>query len=332
VTHVVTGANGFVGAAVVRALLADGSTVRALVRAGSDGRNLAGLPVEIVTGDITDRASLGAAFRGCRFVLHVAADYRLWAPDPAPMYRTNVEGTLNVLACAEAEGIERLVYTSSVAVLGIHADRTPADETSPVSIADMIGPYKRSKYLAEEALRERAAAARVPVVIVNPSTPIGPGDVKPTPTGRVIVDAATGKMPAFVDTGLNLVHVDDVARGHVLALERGRAGERYILGGADMTLEQILAVIARHCGRRPPRVRLPRASVYPLAAISEIIARATGKEPRVTLDGLRMAKKHMYFSSRKAERELGYRYRPPEEAIVDALEWFRRHGYLGERK
>jgi dihydroflavonol-4-reductase len=193
----------------------------------------------------------------------------------------------------------------------------------------MIGPYKRSKYVAEEAVKRRAAELGLQLVVVNPSTPIGPGDVRPTPTGRIIVDAATGRMPAFVDTGLNLVHVDDVAHGHLLALEHGKVGERYILGGADMTLERILALVAKHCDRKPPWLRLPRASIYPVAVISEIIARITRKEPRVTLDGLRMAKKHMYFSSRKAERELGYRWRPPEQAIVDALGWFRGNGYLG---
>jgi dihydroflavonol-4-reductase len=325
----VTGATGFVGAAVVRALLADGKQVRALVRTSSDRRNLVGLPVEIVTGDITDKSSLGASISGCRFVFHVAADYRLWVADSRPMYAANVDGSLNVVECAAEHGVERMVYTSSVAVLGIHADRTPADETSPVSIADMIGPYKRSKYVAEEAVKKRAAEIGLALVVVNPSTPIGPGDVRPTPTGRIIVDAATGRIPAFVDTGLNLVHVDDVARGHLLALERGTVGERYILGGTDMTLEGILALVAKHCSRKAPWVRLPRASVYPLAVISEIIARFTRKEPRVTLDGLRMAKKHMYFSSRKAERELGYRWRAPEAAIVDALDWFRQNGYLG---
>ena len=328
-TTLVTGASGFVGAAVVRALLAEGEHVRALVRASSDRTNLEGLPVEIAIGDITDRSSLDPAIHGCRFVFHVAADYRLWAPDPRPMFAANVDGSLNVVESAAEHVIERLVYTSSVAVLGIHADRTPADETSPVSIADMIGPYKRSKYVAEEAVKRRAAELGLSLVVVNPSTPIGPGDVRPTPTGRIIVDAATGRMPAFVDTGLNLVHVDDVACGHLLALERGVAGERYILGGDDLTLERILALVAKHCGRRPPRLRLPRASVYPVAVISEIIARITGKEPRVTLDGLRMARKHMYFSSRKANRELGYRWREPEEAIVDALDWFRQNGYLG---
>jgi len=331
VTYLVTGASGFVGAAIVRALLVDGREVRALVRRDSDRRNLAGLEIEIVTGDITDRASLRTALRNCRFALHAAADYRLWVPDAQPMYAANVVGSLNVLECAAEQGIERMVYTSSVAVLGIHRDRTPADESSPVSIDDMVGPYKRSKFLAEEALRKRAAELELAVVIVNPSTPIGPGDVRPTPTGRIIVDAARGRMPAFVDTGLNLVHVDDVARGHVLALERGRPGERYILGGADMTLKEILGLVAKHSGRSAPRIRLPRAAVYPLAVISEIIARLTAKEPRVTLDGVRMSKKHMYFSSGKAELELGYTWRPPEQAIVDALAWFRRHGYVGPR-
>jgi dihydroflavonol-4-reductase len=324
----VTGANGFVGAAVVRARVAGGRAVRAFVRRGSDRRNLADLDVEIAEGDLGDRGSLRAALGGCRHVFHVAADYRLWAPDPRPMYAANVDGSLNVLECAAEAGVDRLVYTSSVAVLGIHADRTPADESSPVSLADMIGHYKRSKYLAEEAMRKRAAELGFSLVVVNPSTPIGPGDVKPTPTGRIIVDAAAGRIPAFVDTGLNLVHVDDVARGHLLALEHGRPGERYVLGGADMTLEAILAMVAKHCGRRAPKIRLPRAGVYPVAVVSEIIARFTGKEPRVTLDGLRMAKKHMYFSSAKAERELGYTWRPPEQAIVDALAWFRRHGYV----
>ena len=289
---------------------------------------LEGLEVDIVEGDITDPASLGAAIEGCRNVLHVAADYRLWVSDPRPMYATNVEGSLNVLERAAALGVERLVYTSSVAVLGIHADRTPANEDSPVSIDDMVGHYKRSKYLAEQAVKQRAVELGFPLVIVNPSTPIGPGDVRPTPTGRIIVDAALGRIPAFVDTGLNVVHVDDVAHGHVLALERGRALERYILGGGDMTLREILTLVAERSGRRPPTIELNRGLVYPIAFVSELVARFTGKEPRATLDGLRMSRKHMYFSSEKAERELGYRWRPPEQAIADAMSWFREHDYL----
>jgi dihydroflavonol-4-reductase len=328
-TNLVTGANGFVGAAVVRALLARGEAVRALVREGSNTVNLDALPVAIARGDITDAAALRRAAQGCRTVFHVAADYRLWVPDEAAMLRTNVDGSVNVLESAAAAGAERLVYTSSVAVLGINRDRTPADESTQVSLADMIGPYKRSKFLAEQAVQKRAAETGFPVVTVNPSTPIGPGDTRPTPTGRVIVDAATGRMPAYVDTGLNVVHVDDVALGHLLARDRGRPGERYILGGADMSLKEILARVALLCGRRPPSVRLPRAVVYPVAVFSEVLARFTGVEPRVTTDGLRMSRKHMYFSSRKAGAELGYRWRPAERAIADAVDWFRTHGRIG---
>jgi dihydroflavonol-4-reductase len=328
-TTLVTGANGFVGAAVVRALVARGEPVRALVRAGSNSVNLEGLAIEIVAGDITDPESMRLAADGCRSVMHVAADYRLWTPNPDAMYRTNVDGSVNVLESAAAAGAERMVYTSSVAVLGINADRTPADEQTPVTLDDMIGHYKRSKFLAEQAVRARADAIAFPLVTVNPSTPIGPGDFRPTPTGRIIVDAATGKMPAYVDTGLNIVHVDDVATGHLLARDRGRPGERYILGGADMTLKDILVTVAAAVGRKPPSVRLPRRAVYPIAVVSEAVASLTRHEPRVTLDGLRMAKKHMYFSSRKAAAELGYRARPPERAIVDALAWFRAHGMIG---
>jgi dihydroflavonol-4-reductase len=262
-------------------------------------------------------------------VLHIAADYRLWVPDEQAMLHTNVEGSVNVLECAAAAGVERLVYTSSVAVLGINADRSPADESTAVSLADMIGPYKRSKFLAEQAVRSRADALGFPVVTVNPSTPVGPGDSRPTPTGRVIVEAGLGRMPAYVDTGLNIVHVDDVAHGHLLARDAGRPGQRYILGGADMSLREILVMVASRSGRKPPSIRLPRAVVYPIAAISEALARVSGKEPRVTLDGVRMSRKHMYFSSHKAEAELGYRWRPPAEAIADALAWFRAHGQIG---
>ena len=261
-TTLVTGANGFLGAAVVRALLAEKQTVRALVRAGSDRRNLAGLAVEVIVGDITEPDSLRAAVRGCTAVFHVAADYRLWVAEPGAMYRTNVAGSVNVLEAAAAAGVERMVYTSSVAVLGLNADRSPADEATPVTIDAMIGVYKRSKFLAEEAVRRRAAELAFPVVVVNPSTPIGPGDVKPTPTGRIILDAAAGRMPAFVDTGLNLVHVDDVARGHLAALALGKPGERYILGGEDMTLQRILQRVGEHVGRPAPTLRLPHWVVY----------------------------------------------------------------------
>ena len=326
--NLVTGATGFLGAAVVRALLADSQRVRAFVRARSDRQNLAGLDVEIAEGDLNDRASLAAAARGCAAVFHVAADYRLWVADPAPMYRANVDGSVNVLDAAAAAEVERVVYTSSVAVLGINADKTPADETTPVTLAQMIGTYKRSKFLAEQAVARRAAELDLNVVIVNPSTPVGPGDARPTPTGRVILDAAAGRMPAYVDTGLNVVHVDDVARGHLLALRFGRRGERYILGGQDLSLREILRLVGEHTGRPASNVRLPHWAVYPIAAVGEAVALFTKREPRATLDGVRMAKKHMYFSSAKAERELGYRYRAPQLAIGDAIDWFKSHGYF----
>jgi dihydroflavonol-4-reductase len=327
-TALVTGANGFLGSAVVRALLAGGTAVRALVRPGSDRRNLAGLDVDVADGDVTDPSSVRRAVAGCELVFHVAADYRLWVADPKPMYRANVDGSVNVLEAAAAAGAARMVYTSSVAVLGINKDRTPADENTPVALADMVGHYKRSKFLAEEAVRRRAAELEFPVVTVNPSTPIGPRDVRPTPTGRILLDAAAGRMPAFVDTGLNLVHVDDVAAGHAAAAKLGLPGERYILGGDDFTLREILVLVAQHVGRRASTIRLPHWSVYPLALAAEAMAALTKREPRVTLDGVRMSRKHMYFSSRKAQRELGYRWRDPRSAVAEAVDWFEANGYF----
>jgi dihydroflavonol-4-reductase len=324
----VTGANGFLGSAVVRALLADGLAVRAFVRSGSDRRNLEGLDVELAVGDLTDRTSVRGAAGGCDAVFHVAADYRLWVADSKPMYRANVEGSVNVLEAAAEAGAKGMVYTSSVAVLGLNKDRTPADEDTPVTLADMVGHYKRSKYLAEQAVRKRAAELGFPVVTVNPSTPIGPRDIKPTPTGRILLDAAAGRMPAFVDTGLNLVHVDDVAAGHLAAARLGVPGERYILGGDDFTLQQILELVAEHVGRRASTIRLPHWSVYPLAVGAEAIAMLTKREPRVTLDGVRMSKKHMYFSSRKAQRDLKYRWRDPRLAVAAAVDWFKANGYF----
>jgi dihydroflavonol-4-reductase len=323
----VTGATGFVGAAVARALLAEGWQVRALVRGGSDRRNVATLAVEQIVGDLTDAASLERAIDGCEAAFHVAADYRLWAPQPQELYRTNVDGTGNLLDAARRAGVRRVVYTSSVATVGIPADGRPGNEDTAVSLAAMIGHYKRSKFLAEERARE-AAARGVPVVIVNPSTPIGPGDVKPTPTGQIVIDAARGRTPAYVDTGLNVVHVDDVAAGHLLAFHRGHIGERYILGGEDMTLRQILTLIAQLVGRAPPRIRLPHGAVLPVAYVAELYARLTGRPTRVTVEGVRMARKRMFFSSDKAVRELGYRWRPPSQAFSDALRWFREQGYL----
>ena len=328
-TTLVTGATGFVGSAVVRRLLAAGRDVRVLARPGGDRRNLDGLAVEIVPGDLTDRTSLARALSGCTVLFHVAADYRLWVPKPDAMYRANVGGTRDIMIEALSAGVERVVYTSSVATLGHADDGSPVDEEAPSSLEDMIGHYKRSKFLAEAEVRRLVREQGLPAVIVNPSTPVGPGDVKPTPTGRVILDAASGRMPAYVDTGLNLVHVDDVADGHVLALERGRTGERYILGGTNLTLKEILDGIAAITGRPSPRIRLPHGAVLPVALLSEGWARMTGgAEPRVTLDGVRMARKPMYFTSAKARRELGYDPRPVAAALRDAVAWFRSHGYL----
>ena len=328
----VTGASGFVGSAVVRALLAKGQRVRVLVRPQSDRRNLDGLEVETAQGDLRDAAAVGAAVGGCGSVFHVAADYRLWTRDPRgkALYESNVDGTMNVMRACAAAGVRRAVYTSSVATLGVPGDGSPGDETTPVSLGDMVGHYKRSKFLAEEAVREWTLRTGFEVVIVNPSTPVGPRDVKPTPTGRLILDAAAGRMPAFVDTGLNVVHVDDVALGHVLAFERGVPGERYVLGGEDMTLARILEIVARHVGRRPPRIRLPHAVVLPIAWVSELVARIRGAgEPLATVDGVRMARKRMFFSSRKAAAVLGHQARPGTDAIRAAVDWFRVHRYFG---
>ena len=327
-TVMVTGASGFVGAAVARRLLAEGAAVRVLVRPTSNPRNLEGLKVERVLGDLTDPASLERAVAGCESLFHVAADYRLWIPDPARMMAANVEGTVNLLRAAGEAGLRRIVYTSSVAVLGLQADGGLADEATPSTLDDMIGAYKQSKFLAEEAARRLISENGLPCVIVNPSTPIGPGDVRPTPTGRMIVEAARGRMPAIVDTGLNVVHVEDVAAGHLLAHERGRLGERYLLGGENMTLFDIVARAAAEAGKAPPRLRLPHGAILPFAWLAESWARRSGREPFATVDGLKMARKKMWFSSAKAETELGYRYREGAAAIGDAVAWFRVHGYL----
>jgi dihydroflavonol-4-reductase len=322
----VTGATGFVGSAVARALLERGVRVRALVRPSSPRRNLEALQVELAEGDMRDEASIQAALAGARWLFHVAADYRLWARDPQEIVRNNLAGTGAVMGAALAAGVERVVYTSSVATLSLAS--IPADETAPLAEADAIGAYKKSKVAAERLVEKMIAEQGLQAVIVNPSTPIGPRDVRPTPTGRIIVEAASGRMPAYVDTGLNLVHVDDVAAGHLLALDKGRIGERYILGGEDVALSEMLRDLALMTGRKPPTVNLPRGPLYPLAMISEAMAWVTGKEPMLTVDGLKMSKHMMFFSSEKAKAELGYSWRPYVQALKDALAWFRREGYL----
>ena len=322
----VTGASGFLGSAVVAAFRAAGHPVRALVRATSPRGNLRD-DVEVAVGDLLDRAAVASALRGARHLVHVAADYRLWAPDPSEIVRTNVEGTRIVMEEARRAGVERIVHTSSVATLALRGD-APADESRPLAEDEAIGAYKRSKVMAERLVERMVREERLPAIIVNPSTPIGPRDIKPTPTGRVIVEAASGRMPGFVDTGLNLVHVDDVAAGHLAALQRGRIGERYILGGENVPLSDMLATIAGLVGRPPPRLRIPRALVYPVAVAAEGMARLTGRPPFVTRDGLRMARRRMFFTDAKARAELGYRTRPHAEGLADAISWFRAAGYL----
>jgi dihydroflavonol-4-reductase len=324
----VTGASGFVGSAVARALVAAGMKVRVLVRPSSPRANIDGLDAEIVTGDMCDEGSMTRALDGVRYLFHVAADYRLWAPDPADIMRANVEGAGATMRAALAAGVERIVYTSSVATLNLKGAVGPVDETAPLTEAGAIGVYKKSKVASERLVERMIADQGLPAVIVNPSTPIGPRDVKPTPTGRVIVEAAMGKVPAFVDTGLNLAHVDDVAEGHLLAMRQGRIGERYVLGGQDAALREMLAVIAGLVGRKPPTVALPRGPLYPLAMAAEAVAQLTQKEPFLTVDALKMSRHHMFFSSAKATRELGYSARPYPEALADAVAWFRGAGYI----
>jgi dihydroflavonol-4-reductase len=324
----VTGATGFVGSAVARVLAARGHTLRLLARPASDRRNLAGVEAELVTGDLTDPDSLARAAAGCRYVVHVAADYRIWVPDPDAMLRANVAGTQAMMRAAQAAGAERIVHCSSVAALGQRPDGTPADETTPVYRDAIVGAYKRSKYEAEQAVLAMLRDHGLPAGIVNPAAPVGPRDIKPTPTGRMIRDAANGRIPAYVDTGLNVVHVDDVAEGHALALERGRIGERYILGGENLPLRDLLALVAEVAGRQPPRIALPIAPLVPIAAAMELLARYTRIEPLVTRDHLKMARKRMFFTSAKAEAELGYRPRPVRRAVEDAVAWFRANGMV----
>jgi dihydroflavonol-4-reductase len=322
----VTGGTGFVGANLVRELLADGDRVRVLARPGGDRRALEGCDVEIVEGDLLDADSVRRAVAGMERVYHVAADYRLWCPDPSALFRANVDGTRRVLDAAGAAGAARIVYTSTVGALGIPKDGRPGDETTPVSLADMVGPYKASKFVAEEVAREFAARG-APVVIVNPSAPVGPWDVKPTPTGQMIVDFLRGKMIASLDTGLNIAHVRDVARGHILAAERGRIGERYVLGHTNLSLLEIFRTLARLTGLPAPRFRVPYALAWLAAAGMEGVARLTGGAPAVPLTAVRMARKRMFFSADKAVRELGLPQTPAERALGDAVQWFLAHGY-----
>jgi dihydroflavonol-4-reductase len=323
----VTGGTGFLGAHIVRELIRDGAAVKVLVRPGSDRSTLDGVAAKVIEGDLLDKGSLARALTGCDTLFHAAADYRLWVRDPAAMYAANVDGTENILAAALAAGIGTVVYTSSVGTLGNPGNGTPGDETSPVSLADMVGHYKKSKFLAERSA-EAFVARGLPLVIVNPSTPVGPLDRKPTPTGKIIVDFLAGKMPAYLDTGLNLLPVEDCARGHILAARKGRSGEKYILGGEDTSLAGMLGMLAKISGLPPPRFCLPYGPVLAAAWINAAISALTGKEPLIPLAGVQMAKKLMYFSSKKAKMELGFETTSVYAALERAVEWFRTNGQI----
>jgi len=324
----VTGASGFVGSAVARILVESGFSVRALVRGTSPRAHIAGLDLEFFEGDIRDRKSVEHAVAGMRYIFHVAADYRLWARDPSEIFASNVEGTRNLMEEAMRAGVERVVYTSSVATIALRSNGMAADETTALRENEAIGAYKRSKIAAERMVEAMVAERGLAAVIVNPSTPIGPRDVRPTPTGRIIVEAAMGRIPAFINTGLNLVHVDDVASGHLAALHHGKIGQRYILGGQNVLFSQMLSDIAGLVGRRAARVRLPWRALVPVAFLAEALAGVTGREPFATLTGVYMAKQRMFFVSTKAEQQLSYRSRPYVEGIEDAVRWFRDAGYL----
>jgi len=323
----ITGATGFLGSHVARVLAEQGADLRLLVRPTSNLKNLEGLKAETATGDLRDPASLEKAMSGCEVVFHVAADYRLWVRDPAEMYRSNVEGTRSILEAARKNGVRCVVYTSSVATIGFTGNGRPANEDSPVSLADMIGHYKRSKFMAEQIAME-AGRSGMRVVTVNPTTPVGEQDVKPTPTGRIVVDFLKGKFPAYVDTGLNLVDVRECARGHVAALEKGKTAERYILGGEDLTLKQILDKLGMIAGLPSPKVKLPYFVAYAAGLVDETVSgRLMGREPRATVETVRMGKKKMWASSDKAERELGWKPVPADDALRRAVDWFRANAY-----
>jgi dihydroflavonol-4-reductase len=323
----VTGATGFLGSHVARVLADNGADMRLLVRSTSNLRNIEGLRADRVLGDLRDPASLEKAMAGCDVVFHVAADYRLWVRDPNEMYRSNVEGTRAILEAARKNGVRRVVYTSSVATIGFKRNGCPANEDSPVSLTDMIGHYKRSKFMAEQLALE-AGRSGLEVVVLNPTTPVGDQDVKPTPTGRIVVDFLKRKFPAYVETGLNLVDVRECARGHVTTLEKGKSGERYILGGENLTLKQILDKLAKITGLPSPMLKLPYIFAYAAGIADEIVTgRLRGREPRATIDTVRMGAKKMFASSAKAERELGWKIVPVESALRRAVEWFRVNGY-----
>ena len=325
-----TGATGFIGAAILRRLSREDLAIRVLVRETSDRSHLKNIETEICVGDLGDKASLQNAMKGCDALIHTAAEYRLWTSDPNGMVASNITGTANILSAAGEAGVSNIVYTSSVAALGKAAEGEPVTESTPSKLEDKIGLYKRSKFLAEQEVLHIHQAQGLPVKIVNPSAPIGPGDIKPTPTGRLVVEAAKGKVPAYVESGLNVVHVDDVAEGHLLALHKGVPGEKYILGGENLTLLEVLTHIATAAGVRPPMIRVPHNIVLPVAYISEAWAKwVTGKEPFTTVDGVNMSRKPMYFSSKKAIDDLGYTPRPIISAFQESVDWFSSRGYLG---
>lgn len=323
----VTGATGFVGGAVARALVNSGIDVRVLARAGADLQNLQRLTVERVEGDLRDQASLRKALIGCRQLYHVAAHYALWAKDPAIFYDVNVTGTKNLLEAAREVGTERIVYCSTIGAIGLPPGGGLGTEETPVSLEQMAGHYKRSKYLAEQEVLKLAKAG-LPVVVVNPSAPVGAGDVKPTPTGQVIVDFMKGRMPAYIETGMNIVDVDDVAAGHLLAMQKGRIGQRYILGNKNLMLREVFEILSRLTGVKAPTIKLPRLAIIPLAYLNQWIANLTGQPPRIPLEGVKMAKYKMHYDCSKAIRELGIPHTPPEVALEKAVRWFRDHGYV----
>jgi dihydroflavonol-4-reductase len=326
----VTGATGFLGSHVARQLAGRGEDLRILVRASSNGRALDGLEAERFTGDLRDPASLRRAMAGVSRVFHVAADYRLWARNPREIYESNVTGTRNLLEAARSASLEKFVYTSTVATIAVARKEGLPDESVWASFGEMIGHYKRSKFQAELYAR-RAAEQGLPVVIVNPTTPVGPGDWKPTPTGKIIVDFLNGRMPGYVDTGLNFIPVEDCAAGHLLAAERGRPGERYILGGPNLTLKQMLAMLAAGSGRPAPRWRFPHAVAYAAGCVDSVVARLVGREPRIPLEGVRMARHKMFVKTDKARQELGFVPGPVETALVRAVDWYEAHGYVPAR-